>query len=148
MPGYNFKTYCIFLSEALFTLTNTVDLDEMPHNAAFHLDLHCKITHLGVSCIQLVKGNLLSHPYHLNKSISNFRVVEWYFSFLFKFKKNILLANYGDPHQMLQFAASDLYLHCLPMSHKQDAMLIQVCIRTIHTVFSMMHINEAILYLS
>ena len=47
---------------------------------------------------------------------------------------------------MLHFAASDLDLHCLPMSHKKDGMLIQVSIRTIHTVVSKMHINEAILY--
>ena len=29
--------------------------------------------------------NLFSHPYQLDKSISNFRVVGWVFSFLFKF---------------------------------------------------------------
>ena len=25
----------------VFTLTNSIDLDEMPHNVAFHLGLHC-----------------------------------------------------------------------------------------------------------
>ena len=30
-----------FLSEDLFYLTNSIDLDEMPHNVAFHLGLHC-----------------------------------------------------------------------------------------------------------
>ena len=30
-----------FLSEDLFTLTNSVDPDEMQPNAAFHLGLHC-----------------------------------------------------------------------------------------------------------
>ena len=29
--------------------------------------------------------NVFSHPYQLDESISNFRVVGWYFSFLFKF---------------------------------------------------------------
>ena len=28
---------------------------------------------------------VFSHPYQLDESISNFRVVGWYFSFLFKF---------------------------------------------------------------
>ena len=30
-----------FLSEDLVYLTNSIDLDEMPHNVAFHLGLHC-----------------------------------------------------------------------------------------------------------
>ena len=30
----------VFLSENLFTLTNDIDTDEMPHYAAFHLGLH------------------------------------------------------------------------------------------------------------
>ena len=30
-------------------------------------------------------------------------------------------ANSGDPDQTLHSAASDLDLHCLPMSHKKDA---------------------------
>ena len=29
--------------------------------------------------------NVFSHPYQVDESISNFRVVGWYFSFLFKF---------------------------------------------------------------
>ena len=33
--------YCIFLSEDLFYLTNSVGTDEMQHYAAFHLGLHC-----------------------------------------------------------------------------------------------------------
>ena len=35
-----------------------------------------------------------------------------------------MLANSGDPDQMLCFAASDLGLHHLPTSHKKYAMLI------------------------
>ena len=31
----------VFLSGDLFYLTNSIDLDEMPHNVAFHLGLHC-----------------------------------------------------------------------------------------------------------
>ena len=37
-----------------------------------------------------------------------------------------MLANSGDPDQMPRSAASDLGLHCLPMSHKKDARLIWV----------------------
>ena len=36
------------------------------------------------------------------------------------------LANSGEPDQMPRFAASDLVLHCLPMSHKKDPRLIWV----------------------
>ena len=32
-------------------------------------------------CINLLMPNVFSHPYHLGESISNFRVVGWYFSF-------------------------------------------------------------------
>ena len=36
------KNNCILLSEDLFfTFINSVDPDEMPHYAAFHLGLHC-----------------------------------------------------------------------------------------------------------
>ena len=37
-----------------------------------------------------------------------------------------MLANSGDPDQTPRSAASDLGLHCLPMSHKKDPMLIWV----------------------
>ena len=45
---------------------------------------------------------VFSHPYHLDVSISNFRVIVWYvyFSFLFKFLKNFLFATSGEPDQM------------------------------------------------
>ena len=62
----------------------------------------------------------------MSGSISNFRVVGWYFSFLFKSQKKFRFANSGEPDQTPQFAASDLVLHCLPMSHKKEAMLIWV----------------------
>ena len=42
--------YCIFYLKIFFTLTKSVDPDEMPHHAAIHLGLHtvCKNTHLKV----------------------------------------------------------------------------------------------------
>ena len=64
--------------------------------------------------------NVFSHPYQLDESISNFRVVRWLvFSFLFKFQKKLLSANSGEPDQTPHFAASDLFLHCLPKPHKK-----------------------------
>ena len=48
------------------------------------------------------------------------------FSILYlNFKRN-LSANSGQPGQTPHFAASDLVLHCLLMSHKKDARLIWV----------------------
>ena len=45
--GYNSKTNCIYFSEDCLDLASSVDHDEMPHYAAFHLSLHyCHITHL------------------------------------------------------------------------------------------------------
>ena len=37
-----------------------------------------------------------------------------------------MLANSGDPDQTPRCAASDLGLHCLPLSHKKDARVIWV----------------------
>ena len=45
MSVYNFRKYCILLSEDLLIFTNSVDSDEMQHNAAFHLGLHCLINY-------------------------------------------------------------------------------------------------------
>ena len=36
-----FKNIVFFVGRSFFTLTNNVHPDEMPHYAAFHLDLHC-----------------------------------------------------------------------------------------------------------
>ena len=42
MSGYNFKNNTVlFCLKILFTFTNSVDPDEMQHEAAFHLGLHC-----------------------------------------------------------------------------------------------------------
>ena len=48
------------------------------------------------------------------------------FSFLFYFEYLFLLAITEDPDQTPRSAASDLSLHCLPMSQKWDARLIWV----------------------
>ena len=61
-----------------------------------------------------------THPYQLDESISNFRGGWCTFSFLL-FRLDIPLANSEDPDQMSRSAASDLGLHCLPMSQKWDA---------------------------
>ena len=49
-----------------------------------------------------------------------------FFFFIQKFEKKISYANSGEPDQTLRFAASDLVLHCLPMSRKKDTRLIWV----------------------
>ena len=41
--------------------------------------------------------NVFSNPYQLDESISNFRVVGWYFSFYSKFMRNIFLQTVGNP---------------------------------------------------
>ena len=38
-------------------------------------------------------------------------------------KKKLMLANSGEPDQTSRIAASDLVLHCLPISHKKDTSL-------------------------
>ena len=40
MSSYSLKKI-VFLSDALFSLTNNADFDEIPHNAAYYLGLHC-----------------------------------------------------------------------------------------------------------
>ena len=40
--------------------------------------------------INLLMPNVFSDPYQLDESISNFRIVGWYFSFSFKFYKKLL----------------------------------------------------------
>ena len=43
--GYN-KKKCILLPEDFFFYLNSVYLDEMQHDAAFHLGLHCLYMYL------------------------------------------------------------------------------------------------------
>ena len=55
-------------------------------------------------------------------------------SFLFVLKYTSV-SNIGEPNQTPHSAASELGLHCLPMSHKKDARLIWVNLRgkvTVH----------------
>ena len=69
----------------------------------------------------------MGFPTHqLGQYISVLRIVGWYFSFSFKFQLNNLSANSGDPDQTPRSVASDLGLHCLPVSHIKDARLIGV----------------------
>ena len=58
--------------------------------------------------------NIFSHPYQLDKPLFNFRVVGWYFSFLFK---ETSVRNSETPDQTPRFAASDLVSQRLSMSH-------------------------------
>ena len=53
------------------------------------------------------------------------------FNFYSNFKRHLCtcLANSGEPVQTPHFVASDLVLHCLPMSHKKDARLIRVKVK-------------------
>ena len=75
------------------------------------------------------KTNESSHSSQLDQSIFVLRFTGWYISFI-----QILIehseGNRGDPDQTPHFAASDLGLHRLPMSHKKDARLIW-CKRTV-----------------
>ena len=41
MSSFIFKKYCTLLSEDFCTFTKSVDRDEIQHNAAIHLGLHC-----------------------------------------------------------------------------------------------------------
>ena len=42
VSGYNFqKNIALFYLKIFFTFTNSVDPDEMQHNAEFHLGLYC-----------------------------------------------------------------------------------------------------------
>ena len=52
----------------------------------------------------------------LDKSIYHFRGVRSFLSLLFYFLWKNLLENNVDPDQMLHYVASDLCLHCLPMT--------------------------------
>ena len=65
----------------------------------------------------------LSHRYHLDQSISNFRGSRCSFSFLFHLSMKFLLANSIAPDEMPHFAVSYLGLYCLPMSKTWDARL-------------------------
>ena len=48
----NLQKNIVFCLKNLFTFTNSVDPDEMQHNAAFHLGLYClqKYSFRGIVC--------------------------------------------------------------------------------------------------
>ena len=50
-----------------------------------------QVSYLFVLQIYPFMSNVFSHPYQLDESISNFRVVGWYFSFYSNFKRNFCL---------------------------------------------------------
>ena len=68
-------------------------------------------------------ANVFSHPYQLDEFITNVRVVRWYFFLIFI---QILEEKRTEENLVIFFqnAASELVLHCLPMSHKMDGRLI------------------------
>ena len=70
--------------------------------------------------------NGLSHLYHFDESTSIYRGIRSNFSFLFHFSMKFLYADRKVPDGMLRFAASHLWLFCLPISHKKNARLIWV----------------------
>ena len=51
------EIFCIFSLKIDFALANSIDPDEMPHNAAFHLGLHCLHKYLlrGIYSLHQVK---------------------------------------------------------------------------------------------
>ena len=54
-----FLNFNIFLFlKIVYILANSADPDEMPHNAAFHLGLHCLPKYLFI-CIQNEKGHII-----------------------------------------------------------------------------------------
>ena len=61
------------------------------------------------------------HLYQLNDLFSIIGLIGDIFLILIKILKE---TNNGEPDQAPHFAASDLDLHCLPMSHKMNARLI------------------------
>ena len=63
----------------------------------------------------------LFHCFILEETICHFRGIRSIVLLLFYFLWKILLANSVDPDQMPHYVASDLGLHCLPMT------LLQVC---------------------
>ena len=65
------------------------------------------------------KPNGIFHSCQLEQFITVLRVVEWYFSFLFNSLYNSLKVNSRDPDQTPRSAASDLGMHCLPVSQKR-----------------------------
>ena len=75
------------------------------------------------------KPNGIPHFYQLDQSISVIRV-QWYIVFFIFFQvliqHTIISLNSGNPDQTWYSAVSNLDLHCLSMSHKNDLRLLWV----------------------
>ena len=67
-------------------------------------------------------SNAFSHP----SSLPILGLLGGTFHFHSNIKTNFCKQTVVQPDQTPRFAASDLVLHCLPMSHKKDARLIWV----------------------
>ena len=74
------------------------------------------MTHLETDKFNTLYTGGLFHCYMLDKSICHLRVVGSILSLLFYCWWNILLANSVDPDQTPYYVASDLGLHCLPVT--------------------------------
>ena len=74
--------------------------------------------------------NGLSHFYQLDESTVIYRGIRNYFSSLFHILMKIVKANRIAPDGTPRFAASNLGLFCLSMSHKKDTRLIWVNVMT------------------
>ena len=61
--------------------------------------------------------NVFSHLYQLDEPISNVWLVGWNFSFYSNFKRNSCKQTVENQNRRCVFAASDLVLHCLLVSH-------------------------------
>ena len=109
VSGYNFIVWRSF-----FTFTNSDDPDEMQHDAAFHLGLHClQSTRLGVSWIQRVKWKLAADGIpaddFFSGSLWDFLCDICYLTLLITF------ANSLDPDQARQNVGHDLDPNCLTL---------------------------------
>ena len=76
-----------------------------------------------------LKPNEISNSYQLDQSIPILRVVGRYFFIFIQFLIiEYSVSNSGDPDQTPHSPASDLGMHCLPMSHKKGARRIWVIV--------------------
>ena len=78
------------------------------------------------TCVTHLCRMYFAHPYQLDQSISNFRVVLWIFFIFIQIIKDTFVTKQWRPDKMRHFAVPDLVLHCLLMSYKKDARLIWV----------------------
>ena len=88
---------------------------------AFHCDDVSLLTN-----VNPFKPNGISHCYHLDQSISVLRDAGCYFSVCSNFHRTFCKQTVETLIRCRFLAASDLVLHCLPMSHKKEARFIWV----------------------